>query len=1288
MDAFRKVIFLVPLLVLGLFFVTPVVEAQGTYTVDVSCSLETGPFVPNTCIKEGEEIQNNCNPGYMPGEQTNINCPVASACSDISESFDCVPEGDSIPSEAYIDDDPYNNYPYGVWKMDVYANYGTDAGTGDIADNSERSRIGIDFRTRLGKNLDPLGLMPSDFPAYRYDSNDGFDIGIQSQNVAILPIDDPAGTVTVDNDVAFFDCDAEDGSFTNWQQGDCWADHDRDDPTMDGVAGDIQRVIGGTETVQMNFPVVNGMQWLDFRIAYHERGGNDIMEVDWDDSNTPHTTETFSDYVHAVNYGGKLDALAINEDSTEISCGDGIDNDANWEGDGWAEGFNASAYADKDVTFLGDLTNYGAGTNRLSFPDFGETGVDCFDASCDGSPGPLQDGTSGMCNYGVETNCSDGYDNDWDGLVDHEDLEDCGPPSTCVGTTTCSALGAQGLCNEGPCETELEYRDVKSDRISSDDLNPGQNIQFNNEDDLETIGIDTSMYSSEDLEFAGTDLPPGASCTDAVGSDGIRWPKLSDCGGSVSVTFNVVDPLERCVPQGQESFDCPDVQEEICNPISGCEYSNSPSYCEVDETVESHLVNDLLYDSDSVPSDTSAELSARCAGATCSGMNTAGIKTPRINTGDDVSGADPNENNTYVCTLRANELSMGSPTSFGDYQYNAKGGSTGDWYFAEGETYTLDEEGEWMTCDEWTKQGDGRTCLNAVSPVDNKEYKRPVHCGAGERPESLAQFQDNVEEYGIQPYLHAQGTEKSALMNGDVQWSGDTTETIENVNTSFSGEHELIVKIREDASDTNWEDITISAQIDNSNVAFPLEDSTNINYEGPHRFTFYVNENMESISFVTPEEFESIDVEIVRLSQIGYEHECTPGGKIISVEDRTGSSGGNLCDNIYGGFVAGADDCCGANLKQGDTDSGTQAFDSGDSGSSGACFRGNEITPPKVDDQLNLALDHVLFDGAEQQFRLCNKTFEELDGNDQDKVNLQSQGSDETINSERYICGNQNWVQYNGQRDLPQLTGLATELVNEGDEYRLLCGPMGKVLPSVDSQIPACVVSLRENIENTAIVMKGDNVNSLRTALGEAENRFNLGEFETCRENAPEDDNITFVLCDEVSPNVEGEPWVELYTNFNQTISIILPETQGDQTFRVPDEFEVTSTGFDMILERLDRVVNNFFSSPTDLIFPEQGGLDMLYVQSQSGIGETRSYTYKEGSDKLGMEYIVGEPQDPLLQQLQRRHNLAFSHRDNKDNQRNVYFNETQDRITSEITDQRDDQDLFYKQWRTFVGIQ
>ncbi len=259
----------------------------------------------------------------------------------------------------------------------------------------------------------------------------------------------------------------------------------------------------------------------------------------------------------------------------EVTCNDLFDNDADHyydcTGNAWRSQYdrdcdrwndplitcptvenNCSDNLDNDL----DSDSLNGEFSWLGIPVYG--GWDCQDLDCDDEIG--DETTGARCQYGNETVCDDGFDNDGDGLVDCED------PTTCKGLSGADQ-GLQGLCR--PCAA-IENISVDACRDTDD----------NDYDGL----VDCADPNCTGMWKQGTGLCnyTETNCTDGIDND-YDWLIDENDPDCVIVTYTVDelgpgqcdDGLDN---DGDGGADCSDPD---CQFTLRCQVgSYDKSYCE------------------------------------------------------------------------------------------------------------------------------------------------------------------------------------------------------------------------------------------------------------------------------------------------------------------------------------------------------------------------------------------------------------------------------------------------------------------------------------------------------------------------------------------------------------------------------------------------------------------------------------------------------------------------------------------------------------------------------------
>jgi hypothetical protein len=175
---------------------------------------------------------------------------------------------------------------------------------------------------------------------------------------------------------------------------------------------------------------------------------------------------------------------------------------------------------------------------------------DCFDPDCDGIQGDdsqtneYGSGKTGLCNYGVELNCTDEFDNDYD-YVAGTGYTDCHDSDCFQIDVACPAT--ETTCNDG-INNDWDYTRGNSDTSS--------NQKIENNDQKYTGTYDSDLTDCEDLDCDG--LVGGAggelcewgyelNCNDGFDNDALE---LSDCNLNA-----VAGPTSTMTPAYAE-YDC------------------------------------------------------------------------------------------------------------------------------------------------------------------------------------------------------------------------------------------------------------------------------------------------------------------------------------------------------------------------------------------------------------------------------------------------------------------------------------------------------------------------------------------------------------------------------------------------------------------------------------------------------------------------------------------------------------------------------------------------------------
>lgn len=344
-------------------------------------------------------------------------------------------------SDNFYDENPYNNYPYGTHKMDVGRVSVPEDGEKSVADGGIYQRdvkIGIEY------NHDGQNEIQNYQSIFELTNAGGDGKATWNQNAYFYSADSQRIGFTVDDtddDFVAYQCE------NGWESSTCWGTFRHDGVDLFGGDGSnaVENVRGALYDHSESADFDLDVGWHDIRFLHWENTGGASFHLTF--INETGSGIPYLDFFHAVNYGEPLDR--ITSDETSNLCKDGIDNDGNWNASKY-EGFNSSFYSSDavDLSFSpGGNEGYGykLGENRSGIPTFGQVGVDCFDRSCGTQQGPpvvvnnasvfppgIDEGDrlTGTCgawndNDGLyEQNCTDGYDNDFDGKTDYQD-RDC-----------------------------------------------------------------------------------------------------------------------------------------------------------------------------------------------------------------------------------------------------------------------------------------------------------------------------------------------------------------------------------------------------------------------------------------------------------------------------------------------------------------------------------------------------------------------------------------------------------------------------------------------------------------------------------------------------------------------------------------------------------------------------------------------------------------------------------------------------------------------------------------------
>jgi hypothetical protein len=276
---------------------------------------------------------------------------------------------------------------------------------------------------------------------------------------------------------------------------------------------------------------------------------------------------------------GTADVLAGQCVPTIEFCNDGIDNDC----DSWVDCFDPDCFgfsvccgngicdtAENVLSCPQDCTFTEICDNGID--DNGDMAVDCFDPNCFSDPLCCGD-ASGICDpleratcscpsdcsstEAVEVTCTDGFDNDCDGLADCLD-PDCASLLVCTcGNSVCEIASGETFCTcPADCAGTPEDPEVTCDDGVDNDCD-GQT------DCLDTDCHGAAACCGDGVQDSVEECDLGAGNSNAPGATCRLDCTLAGCGDGI------IDPGETCDDGAANSDTAPDACRTTCVP-AGC----------------------------------------------------------------------------------------------------------------------------------------------------------------------------------------------------------------------------------------------------------------------------------------------------------------------------------------------------------------------------------------------------------------------------------------------------------------------------------------------------------------------------------------------------------------------------------------------------------------------------------------------------------------------------------------------------------------------------------------------
>ena len=240
----------------------------------------------------------------------------------------------------------------------------------------------------------------------------------------------------------------------------------------------------------------------------------------------------------------------------------------------------------------GDDTDTGIGGDLGEDSDGGDPGTNADDETSDGSGGGTETNDGGGTNTGTGGDgldcggkvyaCTNGVDDDADGLVDLDDPECTGP---CDDDEASFATGIPG--DNVDCKQDCFF-DGNSGQgddgclwdLKCDPANPGGNIG------CEYTGgsscPDTAEQDPDCVDFCSTWVPNGCDCFGCCGVTNDAGEEIwIFLNGNAECSLQNLDACDTCTPHiGDCGNDCDPAQCEICfgetEPPEGCDDSGCP----------------------------------------------------------------------------------------------------------------------------------------------------------------------------------------------------------------------------------------------------------------------------------------------------------------------------------------------------------------------------------------------------------------------------------------------------------------------------------------------------------------------------------------------------------------------------------------------------------------------------------------------------------------------------------------------------------------------------------------
>ena len=375
-----------------LLVVTPVQADHNGEEVSGSCEASCGAASYQYMCGDPSYVitDNNCQNSHSPNLTGSCEWDAGYGGGDCvgDISCSCDPSVD-LPSNRYVDSDPWNNYPYGVHNA-TFRVLNTGGDTGLVNPQSSMSEVNTNDDAQNPKEL-PLGVVLYDaqkgFPegaslnpasydepdmctsAYNgplYEPSSFFSLPEGFQD--IIPGEDDLkdcsfgdGYVTIMENLMIYGTgeatdhidmyqNVDDGAYifhcNTSTAPDEWAVsndegcyfQEASDSNQNTVKDDDGNPLQPQNYVELKDLVIDSVDggffdmtrptgWTDFRIVHSEGdGGEHFYLSTTKDEKVPYYEW---DWLHALNQGGKLSGIGA--ENTSARCSDGIDNDGNWE---------------------------------------------------------------------------------------------------------------------------------------------------------------------------------------------------------------------------------------------------------------------------------------------------------------------------------------------------------------------------------------------------------------------------------------------------------------------------------------------------------------------------------------------------------------------------------------------------------------------------------------------------------------------------------------------------------------------------------------------------------------------------------------------------------------------------------------------------------------------------------------------------------------------------------------------------------------------------------------------